>query len=118
MSILVRAALPAIFAVVVFLAGEPLAAQPAAATKVVLNNTKLTAVVATYPPGATLQTHGAGRLIYVIAGPYRATWKMANGHTMRVVHQTGDTYWFPGGTILVTNVGRNTVRVLAVIPNQ
>ena len=118
MNTFVRAIGPAIVATLVLLAANGVAAQPTAATKVVLKNAEVTAVEATYLPGAALQTHGAARLVYVIAGPYHATWKMADGRTIHVEHKTGDTYWFPSGTILVTKIGSNTVRVLAVIPNK
>jgi hypothetical protein len=57
-------------------------------------------------------------VIYVVQGPYRSTWKMADGRTVRVNHDTGDAYWFPGGKMTVTNVGTNTVTVVAVIPKK
>ena len=93
-------------------------AQPTASTKVLLDDANALVVRATYPPGATLQTSGPGRVIYVVQGPYRSTWKMPDGHTVRVSHNTGEAYWFPGGKVTVTNVGSNTAIVVAVISKK
>ena len=86
--------------------------------KVLLDNASATVVKVTYAPGAVLHTHGPGRVIYVLSGPYHSTWKTADGRTITVVHGTGEAYWFPGGNVTVTNTGTNTVRVLAVIQKK
>jgi len=101
-----------------FVARAPAASQTKPVTKDLLDNANVTVIAATYPPGAVLHTHGAARVIYVIHGPYNATWTMPDGHTVTVKHKTGDAYWFPGGNVAVKNTGANTVRVLAVIEKK
>jgi quercetin dioxygenase-like cupin family protein len=98
--------------------GNAAVAQTSAIQKVLLENANATVVAATYPPGAILHTHGPARAVYVIQGPYNATWTTADGRTVSVHHETGEAYWFPGGNVVVKNTGSNTVRVLAVIEKK
>lgn len=111
------AAVIAVASAMLFSTGAALA-QTNALQQVLLDNANATVVAATYPPGAVLHTHGPARVIYVIQGPYHATWTTADGHTVIVNHKTGDAYWFPGGNVVVKNTGANTVKVLAVIEKR
>lgn len=91
-------------------------APPAAVVKVVLENDKVKVQEVRLAPGAVsrMQARPGRVLHFFTAARFRLTYP--DGRTEEVTHGAGETVWRDPVAYEATNVGKNEIRLLAVLP--